>query len=121
MKQITAIFYVEKRSFNDTWMEKVQIRTGKTTIQEAYEVAVANGHNPQKNIKFHTTPNFKENRDIFLTTQNFFGQNGRHIPGKWVWGTVVWCGAVPCSESPDFDTDTEAIEWAANKGWIELI
>ncbi len=119
MSEITVTFYKEQRSFNDTWMEKVQIRTGKTTIQEAYEVAVANGHNPQKKIQFHNTPAFKANEDIFLSTKNFFGQNGSHTPGKWCWGTVIWCGAIPCS--PDFDTDTEAIQWAAENGKITLL
>ena len=27
-------------------------KTGKATIEEAYDVAVANGHNPNKNIRW---------------------------------------------------------------------
>lgn len=49
-EQITVVFYVEKPSM---WikkpLEKKVIRTGKYTVAEAAEVAVANGANPYKN------------------------------------------------------------------------
>lgn len=56
MRPLIAIFYVPVYDFrtDTTTMEKREIKTGKSTILEAYEVAVANGHNPRKNIKFVT-------------------------------------------------------------------
>lgn len=51
MKQITVQFYRPK-SFLDATLEKVTIKTGKATIEEAYEVACNNGHNPWKLIRF---------------------------------------------------------------------
>ena len=46
----------------------------------------------------------------FITNQNFYGQNGRHTPGKWCVGTVGWAGAI--AASPDFDTPEEATAYA---------
>lgn len=46
---------------------------------------------------------------FFLFNGSFFGQNGKHQPGKWCVGTVAWCGAVPWSQ--DFETREEAIAW----------
>lgn len=49
-EQITVVFFVEKPSL---WikkpLEKKVIRTGKYTVAEAADVAVANGANPLKN------------------------------------------------------------------------
>lgn len=49
-EQITVVFFVEKPSM---WinkpLEKKVIRTGKYTVAEAADVAVANGANPLKN------------------------------------------------------------------------
>ena len=51
MEQYTVTFFVEKTDLagNHKGMEKRTIRTGKTTIAEAAEVAVAHGANPFKN------------------------------------------------------------------------
>ena len=54
-------------------------------------------------------------QQYFLTRGNFWGQNGRHEPGKLVWGTVGGGGAVPAS--PDFESKTEALQYAFEKGW----
>lgn len=51
MEQITVTFFVEKTDLAGyhIGMEKRVVRTGKTTIAEAAEVAVAHGANPYKN------------------------------------------------------------------------
>lgn len=56
MRPLIAIFYVPVYDVytDTTTMEKREIKTGKDTIYEAYKVAVANGHNPRKLIKFVT-------------------------------------------------------------------
>ncbi|QCD37167.1 MULTISPECIES: hypothetical protein [Muribaculaceae] len=53
MEQYTVTFFVEKTDLagNHKGMEKRVIRTGKTTIAEAAEVAIAHGANPFKNWK----------------------------------------------------------------------
>ncbi len=53
---ITAIFYKEcfdpfKHKYEKKSME---IHTGKTTIMEAFKVALDNGHDPTKRIEFRT-------------------------------------------------------------------
>lgn len=53
MEQVTVQFYRPK-SVLDKTLEKVTIKTGKTTIAEAFEIACINGHNPQRNIRFIT-------------------------------------------------------------------
>lgn len=53
MKQIVVEFYASKKNFfGEETLEHIVIRTGKTTIEEAYDVAVTNGHNPNKNIRW---------------------------------------------------------------------
>lgn len=56
MRPLIAIFYVPVYDVytGTTTMEKREIKTGKDTIFEAYKVAIKNGHNPYKNIKFVT-------------------------------------------------------------------
>ncbi|GAY30755.1 hypothetical protein [Prevotella sp. MGM2] len=51
MEQYTVTFYVEKTDLagHHIGMVKKVIRTGKQTIAEAAEVAVAHGANPYKN------------------------------------------------------------------------
>lgn len=46
-----VIFYRPK-SVCDPTLEKVVIHTGKTTVEEAYQMALENGHNPNKLIQF---------------------------------------------------------------------
>ena len=44
MKQIVVEFFACKKNFfGEETLEKKIIRTGKNTIEEAYDVAVANG------------------------------------------------------------------------------
>lgn len=121
MIQYTVEFYkFDTDCTGKEFSRKVVMRTGKATMEEAFQVAISNGHRPDKYIKMTATPEFKHIDDNrYLTTQSFHRQNGDHVPGSWCWCTVVWCGAVPCS--PDFKTDTEAIEYGLSKGWIELI
>lgn len=53
MTQIVVEFYVCKKNlWGEEILEHKVIRTGKSTIEEAYDVAVANGHNPNKNIRW---------------------------------------------------------------------
>ena len=51
MAQITVTFYRPK-SFSDRTLERVTIKTGKTTCVEAYKIACENGHDPNRNISF---------------------------------------------------------------------
>ena len=53
MEQYTVTFYVEQTDLagNHIGMEKRVVRTGKQTIAEAAEVAIAHGANPFKNWK----------------------------------------------------------------------
>lgn len=53
MKQIVVEFYATTRHlFGEDTIERKVIKTGKATIEEAYDVAVANGHDPNKNIRW---------------------------------------------------------------------
>lgn len=63
MAQITVVFFTEE-VVNQTMgglvigvankMVRHEIATGKTTVAEAFDVAVANGHNPNNHIRFIT-------------------------------------------------------------------
>jgi L-alanine-DL-glutamate epimerase-like enolase superfamily enzyme len=51
--QITVTFYKEVwKSLSKTTMEKFVINTGKTTMEEAFLVALSNGADPYKLIKY---------------------------------------------------------------------
>lgn len=53
MNQIVVEFYALKRNvWDEDTLEHKVIRTGKATIEDAYEVAIDNGHNPNKNIRW---------------------------------------------------------------------
>ncbi len=54
MEQLTVEFYTPAtdRLGNYTHMEKQVVRTGKTTISEAFEVAVKHGADPRKLIQY---------------------------------------------------------------------
>lgn len=53
MTQIVVEFYACKRNlWGEETLEHKVIKTGKDTIEEAYDVALANGHNPNKNIRW---------------------------------------------------------------------
>lgn len=57
MNQIVVEFYASvKHLFDEDALEHMVIKTGKTTIEEAYDVAVANGHDPNKNIRWWSEP-----------------------------------------------------------------
>lgn len=50
---ITAIFFTNKNIWGDKdILVKHEINTGKTTIEEAFDVAVANGADSMKRIEF---------------------------------------------------------------------
>lgn len=53
MEQYTVEFYEPATDWlgNYTHMEKQVVRTGKTTIPEAMEVAVKNGADPRKQMR----------------------------------------------------------------------
>ena len=53
MKQIVVEFFACKKNFfGEETLEKKVIRTGKSNIEEAFDVAVDHGHNPSKNIRW---------------------------------------------------------------------
>ncbi|WP_155952935.1 hypothetical protein [Prevotella sp. HUN102] len=57
MTQIVVEFYARKKSlWGEERLERKIVKTGKSTIEEAYDVAVANGHNPNKNIRWWSEP-----------------------------------------------------------------
>lgn len=53
---ITVVFFTEEEivvgNGFSTVLTRHEIKTGKTTMEEAYDVAVANGHNPENTIHF---------------------------------------------------------------------
>ena len=89
----------ENKRFSDIWGKTKSLLTESEDIEESYS---------------EYDDYFSERlQRYYLTRQNFWGQNGRHEPGKLVWGY----GGVPAS--PDFESKEEALEYAIEKGWKE--